>query len=134
MAKLDWTDVLDIGLPVIDEQHRKLISYSNSLIQAMALGKDVEVLGKLFEELKGYTSYHFDDEEKYMESIGYPNIKEHKRLHSKLIERVDEFREKRLHSGVTADEALDFLNDWIVGHIMNDDVRIGQFAKQGAKA
>ncbi len=55
---IDWTDVLDIGLPEIDRQHRKLISLSNSLIQAMTIGKGKDVLSEFFEELKAYTVYH----------------------------------------------------------------------------
>lgn len=129
MSQLDWTDVLNIGLPSLDEQHKKLISYSNSLIHAMTIGKGNEVLTTLFDELKGYTAYHFSDEEEYMESIGYPQLEEHKLLHKLLIKRVDDFRDKRLYSGLTADEALDFINNWIIKHIMEEDARIGVYAK-----
>lgn len=133
MTQLDWTDVLDIGLPTLDDQHRKLISYSNSLIQAMVLGKGKDVLGTLFDELKEYTVYHFTDEERYMEEIGYPHTEEHKLLHKLLIKRVDDFRDKRLYSGLMPSEALDFINDWIIKHIMKEDARIGQFAKSRSK-
>jgi len=129
MSHIAWTDVLDIGLPQLDDQHKKLITLSNSLIQAMAVGKGADVLQLLFEELKGYTAYHFEDEERYMEQIGYPDLDEHKALHIELINQVDEFRKKLLGSGVSPDHALDFINEWIIKHIMDEDVEIGKFAR-----
>jgi len=129
MSQIAWTDVLDIGLPVVNEQHKELISLSNSLIQAMINGKGADTLQYLFDELKNYTVYHFSDEERYMEQIGYPHLEEHKVIHKGLIRQVDEFRERLLGSGVSPNEALDFINEWIIAHIVKTDVKIGLFAK-----
>ncbi|MBI9080587.1 MAG: hemerythrin family protein [Pseudodesulfovibrio sp.] len=129
MSKLDWDDILDIGLPELDNQHKRLLALSNSLIQAMTVGKGKEVLQLLFEEIKGYTAYHFADEERYMRQIGYPHQEEHANIHKEMTQQVDEFREKLLNSKVSADEALDFINNWIVAHIMKEDTKIGLFAK-----
>ncbi|WP_319471228.1 bacteriohemerythrin [uncultured Pseudodesulfovibrio sp.] len=126
---IDWTDVLDIGLPEIDRQHRKLISLSNSLIQAMTIGKGKNVLSEFFEELKAYTVYHFHDEEKYMQDIGYPQFEQHRKAHGELIRQVDDFRTGLMAGEVTPDQALDFINGWIINHIMNMDSQIGIFAK-----
>ena len=132
MSQIDWTDVLDIGLPKLDEQHRKLISFSNSLIQAMTIGMGKEVLDDLFTELLDYTSYHFSDEEEYMERIGYPHLEAHKVEHRKLIQKVTEFRIKLIpEPSVSPSEALDFINGWIINHIMEMDSQIGVFAKTG---
>ena len=129
MSQIDWTDVLDIGLPQLDEQHKKLISFSNSLIHAMTLGKGAEVLQDIFEELKSYTAYHFADEERYMKHIGYPSLEDHKAAHRVLIRQVKEFREKLVSPGVPSDVALDFINNWIIVHIMEEDSNIGVYAK-----
>ncbi len=45
---------------------------SNSLLQAMIIGKENEMLKLIFDELKSYTEYHFTAEEQYMTQIGYP--------------------------------------------------------------
>lgn len=133
MPQIEWTDVLDIGLPEIDTQHKKLISFSNGLLQAMVNGMGNDMLEGLFEELLDYTTYHFADEEKYMEDIGYPDIDAHKAAHKKLINDVSEFRERLLGgNGVSPSEALDFINNWIIKHIMAIDSQVGQFAKRNA--
>lgn len=129
MANLEWTSILHIGLPKIDEQHKKLIGYSNSLLQAMVAGKGKEALSDLFEDLLDYTDYHFADEVQYMTLIGYPELDEHKLAHKKIINELGHLREKLFNGdGVSPEQALDFLNDWIIKHIMGMDSRIGDFA------
>lgn len=127
MAKIDWNDTLVVDLPQIDEQHRKLINLSNSMLQAMVVGKGQAVLEETFGELKKYTEYHFADEEKLMEQLEYPAIAEHRELHGALIEQVMDFS-ARLDK-VSPTEAVDFLNGWIVNHIREEDVKVSLFAK-----
>ncbi len=127
MPQVDFKDVLNIGLPELDKQHRHLISLFNSLIQAMSIGKGVDVLEHLFSELKDYTVYHFTDEERFMEVNGYPAIEGHRARHEALIAQVDEFKKRMMNSAFSPNEALDFVNDWIILHIMNEDTAIGKF-------
>lgn len=130
MPEITWNDVLDIGLPEVDAQHKKLISLSNALIQAMVNGMGTEVLTELFKELREYTRTHFAQEEAYMESIGYPGLDEQKACHERLSREVDQFRYRLLSgSGVTPSEALDFINGWIIKHIMEKDSKVAVFAK-----
>lgn len=121
---------LTIDLPVIDEQHKKLISLSNGLIQAMVNGMGHDVLEELFEELLEYTCYHFADEEKYMEQINYPDIDKQKQSHKQLTNDVVAFRVRILaDQTVPPTEALDFINNWIIRHIKEMDTDISTFAK-----
>lgn len=129
VVQIDWEKVLDIGLPALDEQHGRLIALCNGLIHAMILGKGEETLTTVFNKLKDYTVYHFTDEERYMEEIGYPHLEEHRYLHKVLTKKVNEFRDRLLYSKVTQEEALAFLNSWIVMHINDADTRIGEYAR-----
>lgn len=130
MSQIDWTDVLDIGLPEIDGQHKHLIDLSNGLIQAMVSGMGLDVLDGLLKDLRDYTQTHFADEEAYMESINYPKLPEQKKMHAQLIREVEDFSE-RFHGNqaVSPNEVLDFMNGWIIKHIVEMDSQIGAFAK-----
>ncbi len=128
MTHIDWTDSLIIDLPTIDAQHKKLIAISNSLLQAMINGMGQEVLETLFDELRAYTSYHFKDEEDFMRQIDYPGLAEQQTAHAQLAKDVDEFRIKLMNDEVSPNEALDFINGWIVCHIQDMDSKLAEYA------
>lgn len=129
MSEISWSNVLDIGLPVVDEQHKELIALSNGLIQAMVNGMGNDVLEDIFKELRDYTQKHFSEEEKYMEEINYPGLAGQKAAHAQLIADVDEFHILLESKSVTPNQALDFINDWIIKHIMEMDSKIGEYAR-----
>lgn len=130
MPQLEWKDVLDIGQPELDKQHKQLIALSNSLLQAMINGMGSDVLEDIFKELLDYTNIHFAAEEEYMEEIGFPGLALQQEDHAKLTAEVIAFRDRILAGDtVSPNEALDFLNDWILKHIMEMDSKIGIFAK-----
>ena len=129
MPQIDWTDNLNVDLPMIDEQHKKLISLSNGLLQAMVNGMGQDVLEDTFKELRDYTCYHFDDEEKYMQEIGYPHIDAQRAAHKKLTQDVDAFHDRLLNDNVSPNDVLDFINGWIINHITQMDSKIAEFVK-----
>ncbi|MEF2232362.1 MAG: hemerythrin family protein [Pseudodesulfovibrio sp.] len=135
MTHVEWTVVLDTGLPRLDEQHKKLIAYSNDLLRAIADGRGKDVLGTFFESLLDYTASHFEEEEQYMESVGYPDSEAHRAAHRRLLIDVGAFREMLLGGQeVGPEKALEFINGWIIRHIMVMDSRIGEFVRTRAKA
>lgn len=130
MSFIDWTDVLDIGLPTINDQHKEMFAISNDLLEAIARGEGKNALVDAFDRLKKYTEYHFKEEEAYMRSVGYPDMDQHAKEHSELLISVNRLR-KRLASGedVSPEEGADFISDWIINHIMHSDSKIGIHAK-----
>lgn len=130
MQQIDWTDILDIGLPEIDAQHKKLIRLSNGLIQAMINGKGAKVIGETMSELHDYACTHFAEEEVYMEEIGYPQLAAQKKAHASLTAMVGQFKERiENDESVSPNEVLDFINDRLITHIRDMDARISIFAK-----
>jgi len=135
MTHVEWTVVLDTGLPRLDEQHRKLIAHSNDLIRAIGEDRAAEYLEPFFDALLDYTGSHFAEEEEYMKAVGYPDIEAHRAMHRKLLIDVGAFREKVLGGQpVNPEKALEFVNGWIIRHIMVMDARIGEYVRAQAKA
>lgn len=125
--------VMDIGLPMIDDQHKRLIDLSNGLLQAMVNGMGMDVLEEVFSELKAYTIYHFDAEEQFMEGIGYPGLDEQRACHNRLVAEVERFQERYFNKeAISPSEALDFMNAWIVAHIKEKDTGIADFVRARA--
>lgn len=128
---ITWKEEYRIGVEHIDSQHQKLFEIAG---RAYAVLKDEFRLDKydqiteIIEELKEYTIYHFKSEEEYMRSIGYPRLLSHKVQHDDFIEtvngvdlrKVDEDQDKYLM------DILDFVLNWIDGHILGTDKLITQ--------
>ena len=72
-----WGAELETGIPKLDAQHRELFRRIESLGDKPGTGQAAETLDGLGE----YAARHFRAEEKVQAAIGYPEAREHKRLH-----------------------------------------------------
>ncbi len=129
MSFIKWHPVLySINVTEFDEHHKKLVELINVFHKNMMEGKGIDVLDKVFTELKNYTKYHFQAEEKRMQSIGYPDYESHKEEHEKLINSLEELSEKASQGEkfVTI-ETFKFLKDWLFTHISKVDKKMGDY-------
>jgi hemerythrin-like metal-binding protein len=86
-----WSETLLIGKLEIDAEHKQLIRIANSLLRAMQEGRNKNDFAKILHELREYTVFHFNNEEEYMRSIGYPDLNKHIEEHNTLKKRVKGF-------------------------------------------
>ena len=78
---MPWSQVLAVGVDLIDEQHKKIFEMADQLFEAGRNRKAGEYIAKMFEFLEEYTKKHFRDEEEYMLSIQYPEYSAQKKMH-----------------------------------------------------
>jgi len=127
MTFFKWDSSLDVNVEEMNEQHRKLIGLMNELYQKSEQGEAKDVLIEAADDLVAYTQKHFDDEEGYMESIGFAGLESHRRLHdnlmSELRKHVDEFSNSDQEA--IDDELLTFLKTWLSTHIRGIDTKYG---------
>jgi hemerythrin len=120
MAFMQWTHDLEMGIPVIDNQHKRIIDYINELDDANRTGNMDETKHTL-EGLLDYTVTHFEFEEELQERAGYPFLKAHKRVHEIFMKRVADFRGRADSGEDITQELLDVLKVWLASHIKGDD-------------
>ncbi len=120
MAYMHWTEDLETGIHVIDDQHKRIISYINELDHASQTGSAADVQHVL-EGLLDYTVTHFEFEEELQEKAGYPFLKAHKRVHEIFMKRIAAFRERANHGENIIPELLSMLKVWLSSHIKGDD-------------
>jgi hemerythrin len=120
MAYLDWSDDLDTGIRVIDDQHKRIVAMINQLDAAQRAASQ-EQAGEVIDELIDYTVSHFAFEEAMIEEAGYIFTKAHKRVHALFIKRVEDYRERFNRGEDIADELKGMLGRWLFGHIRSDD-------------
>lgn len=128
MAFMEWESDFSVGIDAIDKQHHHLIDLINMLYDAMKAKKSNEMMGGLIKELIDYTRFHFKKEEDLFAEFAYPSAAEHIAEHGKFIETVGKFNQDYLDKkiGVSV-KILDFLMDWLKGHILLKDKAYGPF-------
>ena len=125
---MKWTPALSVKVQQFDDQHMVLVEMINALHDAVKAGRGAEILGTTLDGLITYTTTHFGEEEKLMETFSYPDRDEHKAAHENLIKIVQELQQK-FTSGqsIVSLDVLMFLRDWLMGHINVVDKKYGAF-------
>ncbi len=128
MALVEWNDSLSVGIHVIDEEHKKLVSMLNELYDGMRAGKGKETLGGILDRLVAYTAAHFKHEEAFFEQTNYPEGETHKKQHEDLTAQVLDIQKrfKTGAAGVLSLEVMNFLRKWLVEHIQGSDQKYTQ--------
>lgn len=120
-----WDPKFEIGIPVIDRQHKKLVMLCNNLHMAL---NNREFGGSWEEEFKyairecfEYVKVHFRSEETLMQAAGFHGLREHKEVHAVFIKKVLEYSSMEYYSIGSAFGLVRFLYEWILSHIAHDD-------------
>jgi hemerythrin-like metal-binding protein len=131
MAELSWCDKYAVGVEAIDDEHKELFEAVRGLESAMARFAAPAEMGVLLKKLSAATAKHFSDEEAMMREAKYPGLALHVANHQRLMEKVEAFAARHSRSGATVNQhALNFLRDWLLHHIENDDARLGAWLKE----
>lgn len=131
-----WNKNLEVGVNLIDEQHKKWFEKADQLFEAGKSGKSKEYIIQMFDFLDDYTKTHFRDEEKYMQSISYPEYNLQKQMHEGFIKKLSELRKEYETAGANITVIIganQFILDWLTKHISNADKKIGEYARNNNK-
>lgn len=129
MQRIEWNDEFEIGISVIDAQHRRIVEYINTLVDMGENAKSEEV-ASLIDSLVDYTCSHFAFEESLMEEAQYEFIEVHKGTHEAFGRRIKDLY-TQFKDGKDVTRALgQLLQAWLVDHIMNDDQSYGPLVRQ----
>lgn len=118
---LTWTEDLNTGIDIIDQQHQRIVLYINQLEEAV-LHHDRHLVGEVLDELLDYTLSHFAFEESLQEEAGYDRAEAHKDIHDFFARRVHKYRQHHQAGDDVAEQLLDMLHAWLVQHIKREDM------------
>jgi len=119
-----WQARYSVGIPEIDEQHKRLIGLINDLQAAMLRGEGKTVLSRILDELIRYTETHFAAEEKLLRARRYSEVAAHEQQHQNLKKQVYALRDELRSGKVTVTmEVMHFLKNWLANHILGADLR-----------
>lgn len=135
--QLVWQERYNLGVEIIDKEHKKLFSILNKLFD---FGKQEEksqwVCQEAIKYFRDHAIQHFADEEAYMLSIQYEGLEVHRRIHKNFRERTLPALERELELTNYSEESINhFLSvcaGWLIGHSLIEDYAIvkGEKIKQ----
>jgi hemerythrin len=115
------------GNEMIDTEHKRLfeiIAETDKLIHdEQFLHDKYDRIVDILSELKDYTVFHFNDEEKYMEKIQYEGLDAQKRAHQIFVNRLEEVDLESVDDNQEEylEELIAFLLNWLTQHILKVD-------------
>ena len=121
-----WTPEYNLGIPIINEHHRGIVSIINSLHYGMQSNYIRGVLIPIIDMMYDYTRIHFQVEENFLNKINFPTAKMHHDLHLELLSRLTKMRKNSLLEKDPY-EFMDFLKKWWANHICIEDLKYREY-------
>lgn len=126
---MEWDASLEIGIPVIDEQHQSLFRQVDDLLDHSKADRVRETLTFLAE----YVLMHFGAEESMHHASKYPDALSHKKMHEAFVETLGELNEEYESTGgemLILMKITKIALDWLKYHIKGADKDFGEYLKK----
>ncbi|MDR3322710.1 MAG: bacteriohemerythrin [Zoogloeaceae bacterium] len=128
---MPWSNAFILGIETIDEQHRWLVEATNRLHdQIESQCPDARIVEEILEGLVEYTMNHFILEEELFHRLGYPDTAAHNEEHNEFTRSAIELLLKFEQGDAVTEDTLEFLQAWLVHHILQVDKAYVPFLKE----
>jgi len=117
---MEWNETYNIGIEVIDNQHRQILDYINALEQVKNTGQR-DKIKEVLEDLIDYTQSHFSFEENLLEQVSYQYLPSHRGIHELFVKRLNDYRLKFEKGEAIENDLYRLLSKWLINHILHDD-------------
>ncbi len=128
VAKFEWNDRFLLRVDDMDHEHHTLIEKMNIFLELLNSNKLSDIQAA-YGDLATFTVKHFAHEEKYMESIGFPELDHHKKLHKNLVTKVLEYKQGLDQGKLNKQAIANFLKNWLAIHIVGQDQRYARHSR-----
>jgi len=131
MNNISEIDFLHFGVKSIDMQHQKFFNLLKELKMYNLIGEDNVTVQEIIVELKAYTQYHFEMENRIMKRSEFPDIEAHIKQHNIFIQKIEEFETAyNYQSAALSNKMLGFLQKWFLVHIPEWDAKYIEYINQ----
>jgi hemerythrin len=123
-----WGREFNVGLPLIDDAHRRQAELIESIESATAQGASSEAVQELLLQLVEHTTDHFANEQELMRSIGFPYYDAHVEEHDALLQHISTLLASHSagYNHLTS-ELAGRLTPWLLDHVQTSDRLLGRY-------
>ena len=122
--EFEWQLDFETGNEIVDLQHRYFVDLINRVGKNFKNTDDAAYREKLIIELRKYADFHFTSEENIATSCNLPGVSSHHQRHLELLKEFNHHAADLKKGLKTADEFLEFLTDWLIGHTVYEDKKL----------
>ncbi len=128
MTMIEWDESYSVGVGELDDQHKVLFRMIDKLLEVPDARTGSKIITDVLSEMRAYTSYHFESEEKYMSECAYPDLEGHVRQHEYFCKKVDELLSNITgQQDVLLSDMTNFLYNWLSNHILGSDKKYAPY-------
>ncbi|HEX9844550.1 MAG TPA: hemerythrin domain-containing protein, partial [bacterium] len=66
---------------------------------------------------------HFEEEERTLQELDWPGLPEHLQAHNLLLRTLLKFKSDLRYGRLTAEETAEFITEWVLAHIKDEDMK-----------
>lgn len=119
-----WDNSYSVHNAKIDEQHKKLFKLAAKVEVVSDRSVSKNEVKELLAEFFNYMKDHFNDEEKYMQLIGYPNLEEHRKIHKEIIQTMINLIKDIKSTNDLKEKLYIVAKKWLLEHILYEDMKV----------
>lgn len=131
MPTLVWEDRMNVGVYLIDEQHKDLVVLINNISKAVDEGANRDVVSKLIRRFFDYTTHHFRSEESLMDHYTYKYYYQQVHEHLDCSLKALEFHRRFAHDNdFDLDEFFAYISTWFIQHTTGIDQTLAEHIRE----
>jgi hemerythrin-like metal-binding protein len=134
--KIEWNDGMSVGIPEIDEEHKRFASLVNEFNRAIVDRMDLGEIKKRLQLILEDAEQHFAHEERLFKQWNYPDVEDHANIHAQIT--------KDLHAVMDKFISYDLASEWIetglkvkdilIKHVLTEDMKYAKYYRDSRAA
>ena len=140
IEKIEWDPKYSVDIEEIDTHQKKMFELFNQLIDSDTSELDFKARINIISDKNEYSKLYFSTEERYLKKKGYPDLKDHAKVHRQFIKHSISLRREVSEdiANLTNDVIIE-LRNWLINHILTLDsfyvpfLRVNKYIEESKK-
>lgn len=130
-----WSDEMSVGIPEIDDDHKRFIMLLNELNKSIVNHVAPEEITAKAQFIVDDAERHFSREEQLFKEMNYPDTNDHANIHAHVLKllkaSLNNFAPYGADSGWV--HVGSKIRDLLLGHILNEDMKYADHYRDSIK-
>lgn len=128
---LEWNDGMSVGIPEIDEDHKRFILLIDELNHSITERMKATEIKKRLQHVIEDADRHFQQEERFFREQHYPNAEGHAISHNNVRRTLKKIQDSFIPYGLEAEwlDAALIIKQILISHILNEDMQYANYFK-----